>query len=202
MFVHSRRICWKMRGGMILFSRTLRFGWIDFLCRKIWFKYRQMLGIGNIARWICSEMKKLLLKAIFRTVILLTCQNDSARNQQDWKSMQKGWQLNQIGWNSNLKGSIAKQLGWNSRQIGWNLNLKGWFSSLKGSTIKQLGWDSKHKGLFSIYRLYWNLKTARMGAVFMIVGTSETLAPARDGSGFYVCGCSILIRIELNIKIL
>ena len=98
--------------------------------------------------------KKAALKIYFRTVILLTCQNDSARNQQDWKSMQKGWQLNQIRRFSSLKDSIAKQLGWNSRQIGWNLNLKGWFSSLKGSTSKQLGWNSRQKGWFLIYRLY------------------------------------------------
>lgn len=110
----------------------------------------------------------------------MTSQNDSARNQQDWKSIQKGWQLNQIGRFSSLKGSIAKQLGWNSRQIGWNLNLKGWFSSLKGSTSKQLGGDFKQKEWFLLHRLYGKVKTARMGAVFMIVGTSETLAPARD----------------------
>ncbi|AZB30706.1 hypothetical protein EB354_16440 [Chryseobacterium balustinum] len=86
-----------MKGEMILFSRALRFGLIDSLCRKICFKYREKWWIGSVRYRLCFEMEKPFYKYNFFNVILLISQNRSMTNQYDWNSMQKGWNLNLKG---------------------------------------------------------------------------------------------------------
>ena len=61
--MHWLNINRKVKGGIILFSKVVRFGLIDFLCRKICFKYREKWWIGNLVLNLIIQENE--LKVVF-----------------------------------------------------------------------------------------------------------------------------------------